>query len=93
MLKRIVEVEGRIKEKHGSQKRRAEHSYSSDDSDVEKDGRSRRIKEKHRGTHDGSEHAEIDVRQQNREKPSYHRSEKSSNHREKHKLRKSIHKH
>ncbi|RHN73574.1 putative transcription factor interactor and regulator CCHC(Zn) family [Medicago truncatula] len=83
----------RIKEKHRSQKSRAERSYSSVDSDVEKDGRSRRIKEKHCGTPDGSEHAEIDVRQQNREKPSYHRSEKSYIHREKHKLRKSFHKH
>ncbi|XP_058723244.1 uncharacterized zinc finger CCHC domain-containing protein At4g19190 [Vicia villosa] len=89
-----VEKDGRsrrIKEKHGSQKSRAEHSYSSDDSDIEKDDRSRRIKEKHHGTHEGSEHPEHDKIEK---RHSYHRSEKSSDHYEKHhKPRRSSHKH
>ncbi|KAL5098296.1 hypothetical protein RYX36_002623 [Vicia faba] len=92
-----VEKDGRsrrIKQKHESRKSRAKHSYSTDDSDVEKDGRSRRIKEKQHGTPEGSEHPEHDMSKQNRKKHSYHRSEKSSDHYEKHhKPRRSSHKH
>ncbi|XP_004513447.1 uncharacterized zinc finger CCHC domain-containing protein At4g19190 [Cicer arietinum] len=69
------------------------HAYSSDDFDVEKDGRSRRIEEKLRGTPEGSEHHEHDMSKQNKRKHSSHRSEKSSDHCEKHhKLKRSSHK-
>ncbi|XP_061341751.1 uncharacterized zinc finger CCHC domain-containing protein At4g19190 [Gastrolobium bilobum] len=93
----------------GSQKCCSEHSYSSEDSDVDKHDRRKRIKQKHRNT------PERDVSKQNRKKRcysskdsggdgGYHRSEKrryersyssdNSDHNERHhKLRSRSHKH
>ncbi|XP_057448843.1 uncharacterized zinc finger CCHC domain-containing protein At4g19190 [Lotus japonicus] len=88
---------------HGDQKSRGGHSYSSENSDIDKDDQSRRIKQKHSTTSKGSEHTS----KQSRKKHSYsskdsgadryHTSEKGrcddgekENH---HKLRRSRHKH
>lgn len=71
----------------GNQKSRSLHSYSSEDSDVEKDDHNRKIKQKYCHTPEGSEHPVRDMNKQNRKKQyysskdssagGYHRSEKS----------------
>ncbi|TKY70199.1 zinc finger CCHC domain-containing protein [Spatholobus suberectus] len=62
----------------GNQKSRAVHSYSSDDSDVDKDDQDRRIKQKYCHTPKGSEHPERDMNKQNRKKHCYSSKDSSA---------------
>ncbi|MED6142909.1 hypothetical protein PIB30_002203 [Stylosanthes scabra] len=72
---------------YGGNQNRSKHSCSSEDSDVDKDGRSRKVEQKDRYMPDGSEHNRGGVSRERRKKPyysskdsgadRYHRSEKS----------------